>query len=56
MKERTGILVGNLIDINNMWTIAMILTGNGGNWETLSNKNGIDQPDYLDPGTWVINM
>lgn len=56
MKERTRILVGNLIDINNMWTIAMILTGNGGNWETLSNKNGIDQPDYLDPGTWVINM
>ena len=56
MKERTRILVGNIIEINNLWTIAQILTGNGGNWERLADRNGIDKPDLLDPGSTVINL
>lgn len=52
-KSRTGMLIGN---VRNLWELAQILSGNGGNWEAIGDLNGIDQPDVLDPSTWVIYM
>ncbi|MBR2520476.1 MAG: hypothetical protein IKE46_11955 [Selenomonadaceae bacterium] len=52
MKSRTGILVGQL---NTAWTVAQVLTGNGGNWQALLDQNGINTPDLLDLTTWIMN-
>lgn len=46
MKSRTGILVGQL---NTAWTVAQILTGNGGNWQNVLSRNGISDVDGIDP-------
>ena len=52
MKSRTGIYVGQL---NTAWTVAQVLTGNGGNWQALLDQNGIGTPDLLDPTTWIMH-
>lgn len=52
MKSKLGMQVGK---INNMWNIAQILTGNGGNWEQVLEQNPqISDPANLDPADYVI--
>ena len=52
MKSKLGMQVGK---INNLWTIAQILTGNGGRWEDVWEQNPqIADPTSLDPTDYVI--
>ena len=52
MKSKLGMKVGK---INNLWTIAQILTGNGGNWEKVLEQNPqITDPTSLDPNDMII--
>ncbi len=52
MKSKLGMNVGK---INNIWEIAQILTGNGGNWEKVLDQNPqIADPANLDPTDYVI--
>lgn len=51
MKSRTGIFVGQL---NTLWEVAQLLTGNGANWQNLLLQNGLSNPDLNDPSTWIM--
>ena len=52
MKRKVGMYIGTL---NTIWTVAQILRGNGGDWQSLLSQNGINSPDLLDPTTWIYN-
>lgn len=51
-KSKLGMRIGK---INNLWNVAQILTGNGGNWDKLLGQNPhIKDPANLDPTDYVI--
>lgn len=52
MEPPEGKLMGYL---DTAFTAAEFLTGNGGNWRSLLQKNGIVSPDYLEVATWIIH-
>jgi len=54
MKSNVG---ARIAQINGIWELALIVTGNGGDWERLADLNGWSDPaniDLSDPTTWVM--
>lgn len=53
MKSRAGVECARW---QNMWEIALFLTGNGGDWQRIMERNGLQDPFDFDPTTWVMNL
>lgn len=51
MKSRAGILFGQ---VNSIWEAARILTGRGGDWQTLIERNGKKNPEDFNSGDLII--
>ena len=47
MKSKAG---ARIAQINNIWDLALILTGSGGNWESVAEQLGWDDPTSFDIG------
>lgn len=45
-KLKTGVMLANL---NSIWEAAQILTGNGGDWQRVLERNGLSNVDEIDP-------
>ena len=53
MKSRAGVECAKW---QNMWEIALFLTGNGGDWQRIMERNGLSDPFEFEPTTWVMNL
>lgn len=49
LKSKTGVMLGK---VNNVWSAAQILLGNGGSWQELAERNGIS--DGAEPNREMI--